>query len=98
MCKTELLEHIIALVANLTELSREQIMSKSRRPDIVDARYIAVAVMLKKNIPVYRIAAYMNMSERNVYRVTERFDDRKEYGDFMIECYYNTVLQSVTQV
>ena len=95
MCKTELLEHIIALVAQLTELSAEQILSKSRRTDIVDARYIAVAVMLKKNISVYRIAPYMNMSERNVYRVAERFDDRKDYGDPMIEYYYNSVLEAV---
>ena len=96
MCKTELLEHIIALVANFTELTGAQIMSKSRRPEIVDARYIAVAVMLKKNISVYRIAAYMNMSERSIYRVMEQFDDRAGYGDPMIERYYKAVLQALS--
>lgn len=68
-------------------------MSKSRRPEIVDARYIAVAIMLKKGIRVNRVAEFMSMTERSIYHVSERFDDRKDYGDPMIEHYYNNVLK-----
>lgn len=92
MCKREFCEQIIALVAQVADLTAEDIMSSSRRPEIVDARYLAIYVMLKKGVKINRVAGYMTMSERNVYHVLERFEDRKLYGDPMIEQYYNTVI------
>lgn len=96
MCKTELCERIIALVAAEADLAMEDIVSKSRCPEMVDARFIAIYVMLQKNISIRRIAAYMNMSERSVYRVKEQFDDRIDYGDPMLERYYEAVLMALT--
>lgn len=96
MCKTELCERIIALVASEADLAMEDIVSKSRCPEMVDARYIAIYVMLQKNISIRRIAAYMNMSERSVYRVKEQFDDRIDYGDPMLERYYKAVLMALS--
>lgn len=93
MYKREFCEQIIALVAKTTDLPVSDIMSHTRRPEIVDARYLAVYVMLKKGVKVNRIAQFMSMTERNVYHVLERFDDRKDYGDPMIEQYYNSVLE-----
>lgn len=95
MCKKEVCEQIIALVAKTTDVSAKEIMSHGRRPEIVDARYLAIYVMHKKGIPVNRIAEFMSMTERNVYHVTERFDDRKNYGDPMIEQYYNSVQKAL---
>ena len=95
MCKREFCEQIIALVAKITDLTVDDIMSHARRPEIVDARYLAVYVMLKKGIQVNRVAEFMSMTERNVYHVQERFDDRKDYGDPMIEQYYNSVLKAL---
>ena len=96
MCKTELCERIIALVAAEADLAMEDIVSKSRCPEMVDARYIAIYVMLQKNISIRRIAAYMNMSERSIYRVKEQFDDRIDYGDPMLERYYEAVLMALS--
>ena len=96
MCKTELCERIIALVAAEADLAMEDIVSKSRCSEMVDARYIAIYVMLQKNISIRRIAAYMNMSERSVYRVKEQFDDRIDYGDPMLERYYEAVLMALS--
>ena len=95
MCKREFCEQIVALVAKITDLTVVDIMSHTRRPEIVDARYLAVYVMLKKGIQVNRVAEFMTMTERNVYHVLERFDDRKDYGDPMIEQYYNRVLKAL---
>ena len=50
MCKREFCEQIIALVAKITDLTVADIMSHARRPEIVDARYLAVYVMLKKGV------------------------------------------------
>lgn len=95
MCKTELCEQIIALVAKIADLTVEDIKSSSRRPEVVDARYVAIYVMLQQGINVYRIARFMSMSERNICHVRERFQDRKDYGDPMIESYYNAVLKAL---
>lgn len=92
MCKREFCEHVIALVARIADLSVEDIMSLSRRPEIVDARYLAIYIMLEKGVQINRVAEYMSMSERNIYHVKERFEDRKDYGDPMIESHYNSVM------
>lgn len=98
MCKKDLCEQIIALVSNVTEVPASEIMSGNKRPDVVDARYLAVFLMLEKGVQIYRVALFMGMTERNVYHVKERFKDRKDYGDPMIENYYNSVCAALKQV
>ncbi|MBQ7899373.1 MAG: hypothetical protein IJ307_05920 [Bacteroidales bacterium] len=95
MCKKDLCEQIIALVADVTDISAVEIMSSNKRPDVVDARYLAIFIMLQKGVKIYRVAEFMTMTERNVYHVQERFDDRKDYGDPMLENYYNSVLKAL---
>lgn len=95
MCKRELCEQIIALVAKVADLTVADIMSSNRRPELVDARYIAINAMLKKGVQIDRIAEFMSMTSRNVYHIKERFDDRMDYGDPMIEQYYNSVLKAL---
>ena len=95
MCKRELCEQIIALVAYESDLTVDEIKSRSRRPEIVDARYLAIYIMLEKNVQINRVAEFMSMTERNIYHVKVRFDDRKRYGDPMIENYYDRVMQSL---
>lgn len=98
MCKTDLCEQIIALVSKETEIAVSDIMSHDKRPDVVDARYLAVYLMLEKGVPAYRVASLMNMSERNVYHVKERFEDRKDYGDPMLRQYYTSIRKALKQV
>lgn len=98
MCKKDLCEQIIALVAEVTDVTAAEIMSGNKRPDVVDARYLAIYVMLHNGVRIYRVAEFMSMSERNIYHVKERFDDRKDYGDPMLENYYNSVLKALKQV
>lgn len=95
MCKRELCEQIIALVAKVADLTEADIMSSNRRPEVVDARYVAIYAMLRKGVQIDRIAEFMSMSSRNVYHVRERFEDRMDYGDPMIEQYYSTVLEAL---
>ena len=98
MCKRDICERIIALVSKETEISVSDIMSHDKRPDVVDARYLAVYLMLEKNIPAYKVASFMRMTERNVYHVRERFEDRKDYGDPMLKQYYCSVSKALKQV
>lgn len=98
MCKKDLCEQIIALVSKETEIAVEDIMSHDKRPDVVDARYLAVFIMLEKGLPAYRVALLMNMTERNAYHVKERFEDRMRYGDPMIKQYYGSIRKALKQV
>ena len=98
MCKRDLCERIIALVSSETEIAVADIMSHDRRPDVVDARYLAVFIMLEQGMPAYRVALLMNMTERNVYHVRERFEDRMCYGDPMIKQYYGSIRKALKQV
>ena len=95
MCKKDLCEQIIALVADVTDVSLADIKSGNKRPAVVDARYLAIYVMLQQGVQIYRVAIFMGMTERNVYHVKERFDDRKDYGDPMLECYYKAVIAAL---
>lgn len=95
MCKKDICELIIACVAQITDVSAADIKSSNRRPELVDARYLAIYIMHRKCVQPYRIAEYMSMTERNVYHVLERFEDRRKYGDPMIEAYYNSVLKAL---
>lgn len=98
MCKRDLCERIIALVSKETEIAVADILSHDRRPDVVDARYLTVYLMLENGIQTYRIASLMNMTERNVYHVKERFEDRRDYGDPMLKQYYSSIRKALKQV
>lgn len=97
MQKKVLCERIVALVAQTTDLTVEEIMSSKKRADIVDARYLAVYAMLQQGVTLYYVAEFMNMTQRNVYHIQEHFDDRKIYGNPALERYYNTLLKSLKQ-
>ena len=98
MCKNDLCGRIIALVSEVAEVEASDIMSGNRRPDVVDARDLAIFLMLVKGVQIYRVALFMGLTERNVYHVKERFEDRMRYGDPMIENYYKAVLAALKQV
>ena len=98
MCKREICEQIIALVSKVTEVPPSQIMSSCKRPDVVDARYLAIYLMHIQGIRAYHIAEFMSMTERNVYHIQERFEDRMKYGDPMVRNYYNSTVKALKQV
>ena len=77
MCKNDLCGQIIALVSEVAEVEASDIMSGNRRPDVVDARHLAIYLMLEKGVQIYRVALFMGLTERNVYHVKERFEDRR---------------------
>lgn len=72
----ELAARIIDLVARETEVTTEDIMSRRRVSEIVDARHLAVALMRRRNIYPPRIAAILGMSPRSVHYAISNFDNR----------------------
>lgn len=78
MCKTEMFNKILSVVAEETEIPAECILSRCKRREIVDARYILVRMMHKSGYYTSSIAAYLNFSRRAVEKMVELFDERQK--------------------
>lgn len=59
---------ILSIVSDITEISKEDIMSKSHKEDVVEARLLVIYFCRKEGLLPSRIAQLMGMSHRNVNR------------------------------
>lgn len=78
MCKTEMFNKILSVVAEETEIPTECILSRCKRREIVDARYILVYFMHRSGYYTSTIATYMKFSRRAVEKMLELFDERQK--------------------
>ena len=88
MCKTELSEKIISIVSEITEISREELFSKSRRSDVTEARCLAVYLLKHAGIRVYRIAEILGIPERSVYYDITSFSVRSDQDGSMLKIWF----------
>lgn len=72
----ELTDHILSIVAEELDVSKESILSKSRKAEIVDARHMAAKLLHVRNIYPSRIAEIFGVSPRTVQYVITSFDAR----------------------
>lgn len=72
----ELADYVLRLVADELEVTKEQILSKSRKAEIVDARHMATKLLHIRNIYPSRIADIFGVSPRMVQYVITSFDAR----------------------
>lgn len=72
----ELTSTVLELVAGELEVSRDSILSKSRRAEIVDARHMAISLLHANNVYPARIAEIFRLSPRNIHYVITSFDAR----------------------
>lgn len=68
MRKSELFALILSIVSDITEISKEDIMSKCHKEDVVEARLLVIYFCRKEGLLPSRIAQLMGMSHRNVNR------------------------------
>lgn len=69
---------ILSVVAEETEIPAECILSRCKRREIVDARYILVYIMHMNGYYTSSIAAYLKFSRRAVEKMVEMFDERRQ--------------------
>lgn len=72
----ELADNVLDLVAEELEVTKEQILSKSRKAEVVDARHMVAKLLHFCNIYPSRIAAYFGLSPRSIQYVITSFDAR----------------------
>ena len=78
MCKKELFEKIISIVSELTEIPREDILSRSRRADVTDARYLEIYTLYMQGVKIYKIAELTGIPCRSVYYAITSFSMRSD--------------------
>lgn len=72
----ELADHVLELVAEELDVTKEQILSKSHKAEIVDARHMVAKLLHMRNIYPSRIAKIFGVSTRTVQYVITSFDAR----------------------
>ncbi len=68
---------VLCIVSEITGISVEEILSRNRSVDIVDARAIVVRALHFIGYYPKQIAAFTGMTSANVRRILTQFADRK---------------------
>lgn len=72
----EFADRVIELVSHETDIPKEQILSRCRATEIVDARHLVIKLLHANNIYPSRIASIFNLSPRTIHYVLTAFDNR----------------------
>ena len=80
MDKLEYFGKVIKVVTELTDVSEEAILGKSREAEVVDARWMVIHFMRVMGYKTSEIARLINHPERTVNHATQMFMDRVRYS------------------
>ena len=72
----DLVDYVVAAVADITEIPCRTIMSKCSRAEVVDARHIAVMLLHNAGLYSMVIADHMRITPRYVQYIVTDFADR----------------------
>lgn len=81
--KEEIFAEIIKIVSRETEITREMIVSKCSKAEVVDARYILARLLHDAGFYKSQIAERLCLSRRSVFVILGNFDDRLRYNRMM---------------
>lgn len=91
MCKSDIFNQILDVVANETEIERTEILSACKKAEIVDARYMLVYALYRKGFYYSEIARMSNITRQAVSRMILRFDIRFFQGGKIFETTLNRI-------
>ena len=80
MGKLEDFGKVIKVVTELMDVTDQEILGKSRRVDIVDARWIAILLMREKGYNTRQISMLMLHPERTINHALSGIEDRVRYS------------------
>lgn len=72
----EFADHVIGLVSQETDIPKEQILSRCRATEIVDARHLVIKLLHANNVYPSRIASIFNLSTRCINYAITNFEHR----------------------
>lgn len=71
-----LADFVLDLVAEELDVTKEQILSRSRKAEVVDARHTAVRLLHANNVYPSRVAEIFGVSPRSIHYVITSFEAR----------------------
>lgn len=77
MCKSEIFATILQTVSQETEIPPEQILSRKKDEETVDARYLLVYLLTRNGFCSSRVASCIRKDIRTVNLILTRFETRK---------------------
>lgn len=80
MGKSEDFSKVIKVVTELTEVTEEAILGKSREAEVVDARWMVICLMREKGYSTRQISKLILHPERTVNHALNAFSDRVKYS------------------
>ena len=80
MGKSEDFGKVMKVVTELTEVSEEAILGRSRDIDVVDARWMVICLMNEKGYLAKQIAPLINHPVRTVNHAINFFSERVRYS------------------
>ena len=90
--KTYIYTQILEAVEKATEIDRALILSRSKQPEVVEARALLFHFLLKKKFRQSEIARLTHLSRQCVSSHTCDFDTRKGKDDSLMSlCYHDIV-------
>lgn len=72
----EFADRVMELVSHETDIPKEQILSRCRATEIVDARHLVIKLLHANNVYPSRIATIFNLSPRTIHYALTAFDNR----------------------
>ena len=76
MGKSEEFSKVIKVVTELTEVTEEAILGRSREPEVVDARWMVICLMYEKGYIAKQISPLINHPIRTINHAISLFSKR----------------------
>lgn len=80
MGKIEDFSKVIKVVTELTDVTDQEILGKTREQDVVDARWMVIYFMKSKGYSTRQISMLMLHPERTINHALNAFSDRVKYS------------------
>lgn len=95
MCKTKIFEELLNIVSLVTEIDTDEILSKNRDSEIIDARCILIHILYKKyGMTPKIIGQLISCTKTNIYHHINKFENRT-YQNKMLSIQYQITLQKM---
>ena len=80
MEKSEYYSRVIKVVTELTGVTEEEILGKSKRQEVVDARWLVICLLKESGWSTHRIAESIGHPERTVNHALSGMTERARYA------------------
>lgn len=95
MCKKEVFRAALSAVAAETEIPEDCILSRCKRREVVDARYMLVAALLDAGLYANEIARLTRLTGRAIEVISSNFDRRRAQSGRIFDVMYQRISSSV---